>query len=157
MSLLRFDRCSRLQSFLLQQVYNTKEAYSIFRRLGLPESSVANKLPYYDRCIWQVASCPDAIYPIVMLYSDLQACTEHRAVHRTRCALPLRREHSALGEGGHARVTLTPWMNAALAADAAEPDTALRPKPRFRTHAPGFVEVVAANVALMWACATIKV
>lgn len=36
-------------------------------------------------------------------------------------------------------------------------DTAPRPKPRFKTHPPGFVEVVAANIGLMWACATIKV
>ncbi len=33
-SLLRYDRGSRLQHFLLLAVHNTQEAYRLFRRLG---------------------------------------------------------------------------------------------------------------------------
>ena len=49
LSLLRVDSNSRLQRFLLDSVHNVKEAYSIFRRLGLPQSSVSSKLPYHQR------------------------------------------------------------------------------------------------------------
>lgn len=54
-------------------------------------------------------------------------------------------------------------MTAALAAQEKGPlkerdrDKVARPKPRFKTHPPGFIEVVAANIGLVWACATIKV
>lgn len=74
-----------------------------------------------------------------------------------------RHSRSVQAEGGHRRVVLRPHMAAALNAREAGPlkdserDTAPRPKPRFRTHAPGFIEVASANVLLMWACATIKV
>lgn len=77
--------------------------------------------------------------------------------------LPWRNMRSVQAEGGHQRVWLQPHMMAALQARAAGPmkesdkDRAPRPKPRFRTHAPGFIEVVGANILLMWACATIKV
>lgn len=52
-----------------------------------------------------------------------------------------------------------PTMSAALAAkrlDERDRDNVARPKPVFKTHPPGFVEVVAANILLMWAASTIK-
>jgi hypothetical protein len=56
-------------------------------------------------------------------------------------------------------VHVLPTMSAALAAkrlDERDRDSVARPKPVFKTHPPGFVEVVAANILLMWAASTIK-
>jgi hypothetical protein len=64
-----------------------------------------------------------------------------------------------LTEHGHKRVHVLPTMTAALAANRLreeDRDKVARPKPVFKTHPPGFVEVVAANILLMWAAATIK-
>lgn len=50
LSLLRFDRRSRLQNFLLHAVHNTLEACRITRRLGLPADTIYRKLPHLERC-----------------------------------------------------------------------------------------------------------
>jgi hypothetical protein len=49
LSLLRFDRRSRLQNFLLHTVHNVVEAYRITRRLGLPADTIYRKLPHLKR------------------------------------------------------------------------------------------------------------
>lgn len=50
MALARFDRSGRFQRFLLDSSQNVLEAWRIFRRLGLPEATLKNKLPYFDQC-----------------------------------------------------------------------------------------------------------
>mmetsp|Transcript_5956 Transcript_5956/g.17045 ORF Transcript_5956/g.17045 Transcript_5956/m.17045 type:complete len:94 (+) Transcript_5956:416-697(+) len=49
-ALARFDRSGRFQRFLLDSSQNVLEAWRIFRRLGLPEATLKNKLPYFDQC-----------------------------------------------------------------------------------------------------------
>jgi hypothetical protein len=49
LSLLRLDRRSRTQKFLLHAVHNVVDAYQIARRLGLPADTIHKKLPHLRR------------------------------------------------------------------------------------------------------------
>lgn len=183
LSLLRFDRRSRLQSFLLHAVHNTLEAYRITQRLGLPADSIYRKLPHLERspkaapprlrpARWMLSfiAPPPAVSTACIMGCGLlhtaattMYCGSHVIRHEVLsvavvpCCCSIQRE-----ERSYLRVHLQPGMTAALATvekghvREKDRDRVARPKPRFKTHPPGLVEVVVANIGLIWACANIK-
>lgn len=149
-----------LRSFLLATVQSCQELYSTVRRLGLPETSVRNKLPWFRYtsgylllCFYCRAFVNLCAWCLCLLHC-CSTMSQHMMCHvfDAPCRGAMAEPDKAVVLSLHQR-----QMLAALSSGALESkDVNYRPKPHFRTHAPGIRTVIAANVLLVWLVCTVQ-